>query len=73
VVRNASRMGARHGKGCVVMSDKTPLQSALFVIDALDRESQGLRRYEYREFLEAIAADVNSKLDCLDDEEAESE
>jgi hypothetical protein len=55
------------------MSDKTPLQSALFVIDALDRESQGLRRYEYREFLEAIAADVNSKLDCLDDEEAESE
>ena len=52
---------------------KTPLQRARLLIEVLDREAESLRGAEYREFLEEISADVESKLTCLDEEEAEGE
>lgn len=52
---------------------ETPKQKARKIIDAIDRASEPLRGADYREFLEEIDGDVESRLVCLDEEEAEDE
>ena len=51
----------------------TPREHADKVLKVLDSEATNLRGEEYREFLDEIYADVESKLTCLDEEEAEED